>query len=414
MRRIFISHRRIEGKVSSTARMIANLLRKSIYNYVFLDVDEDYAAQFPDKLKDEIQKCDICILVLPDNGDLSFLYDPNNWVRKEIECAIHNKKSILPITTGQNFQWPSDLPESLKGLSHNASGTYGGLHVICYDTNHEAESIKRINKIIKRIKPQNFFNFIASNTPTKTAITFIILLCIGIWIYQTSNTEDNKKEEQELTADLPENTDGENIPAVKSQEVPAVKTQETPAVKAQEATAVKTQEATAVKAQEATAVKAQETTAVKAQEATNTNETSTDKDILYYEGKRDYESQNYGEAFIKLLKAAKMGQVDAQALVGVCYANGQGVNINYTESDKWFQTAAKAGNSLAQLNLGISHYNNKRYKEAVEWFLKSAQNPRPNTVAMKMLSECYKNGKGVEQNEELAKEWLMKSAQYGN
>lgn len=390
MRRIFISHRRIEGKVSSTARMIANLLRKSIYNYVFLDVDEDYAAQFPDKLKDEIQKCDICILVLPDNGDLSFLYDPNNWVRKEIECAIHYKKSILPITTGQNFQWPSDLPESLKGLSHNASGTYGGLHVICYDTNHEAESIKRINKIIKRIKPQNFLNFIASNTPTKTAVTLIILLCIGFWIYQTSNTEDNKKEEQELTADLPENTDGENIPAVKAQEAPAVKAQEAPTVKAQEAPTVK------------------------AQETTNTNETSTDKDILYYEGKRDYESQNYGEAFIKLLKAAKMGQVDAQALVGLCYAKGQGVNINYTESDKWFLTAAKAGNSLAQLNLGISHYNNKRYKEAVEWFLKSAQNPRPNTVAMKMLSECYKNGKGVEKNEELAKEWLMKSAQYGN
>ena len=87
-RRIFISHRRVDQKVSPTARMIANLLKKKIVNQVFLDVDSTYVRQFPDRLKEEIEKCHIFILVLPDNGDLSFLQEEGNWVRREIEYAL--------------------------------------------------------------------------------------------------------------------------------------------------------------------------------------------------------------------------------------------------------------------------------------------------------------------------------------
>lgn len=155
MRRIFISHRRIKGKVASTTRMIANLLRKSLYNKVFLDVDENYATQFPNKLREEIQKCDICILVLPDDGDISFLYQENNWVRKEIELAMKYEKPIVPIITKQDFQWPTDLPESIKGLSHNEEGVYGGLNICYYNTNDEKKSIQSIRYIIRSLKPQN-------------------------------------------------------------------------------------------------------------------------------------------------------------------------------------------------------------------------------------------------------------------
>ena len=72
-RRIFISHRRVDQKVTSTARMIANLLKKKIINQVFLDVDTNYVRQFPDRLKEEIEQCHIFIFVLPDDGDLNFL-----------------------------------------------------------------------------------------------------------------------------------------------------------------------------------------------------------------------------------------------------------------------------------------------------------------------------------------------------
>ena len=132
-RRIFISHRRIDQKVSPTARMIANLLKKKIVNQVFLDVDSIYVRQFPDRLKEEIEKCHIFILVLPDNGDLGFLQEEGNWVRREIEYALKHNKPILPIITKQDFQWPKNLPESIKALSHNKEGIYGGLNIIYYD-----------------------------------------------------------------------------------------------------------------------------------------------------------------------------------------------------------------------------------------------------------------------------------------
>ncbi len=45
---------------------------------------------------------------------------------------------------------------------------------------------------------------------------------------------------------------------------------------------------------------------------------------LYYFG--DGVAQNYEEAFKLWLLAAKQGHVYAQHNIGICYANGQGVN----------------------------------------------------------------------------------------
>jgi TPR repeat protein len=52
-------------------------------------------------------------------------------------------------------------------------------------------------------------------------------------------------------------------------------------------------------------------------------------------------------AFQYTLQAAEKGYVPAQAALGMMYANGKGVEQNYSESWKWFSKAAEGGHRLA-------------------------------------------------------------------
>ncbi|MBY0503519.1 MAG: hypothetical protein K2X03_06410 [Bryobacteraceae bacterium] len=57
------------------------------------------------------------------------------------------------------------------------------------------------------------------------------------------------------------------------------------------------------------------------------------------------------EAFAKTKQAAEMGWVPAQALLGMLYANGMGVEQDYLESANWWAKAAAQGHALAAQNL---------------------------------------------------------------
>ena len=67
-------------------------------------------------------------------------------------------------------------------------------------------------------------------------------------------------------------------------------------------------------------------------------------------------SQNYEEAARWYTKAAEQGYAAAQNNLGVMYYNGKGVPANYKEAVRWFRKAEKQGNSNAQDNLRMMHY----------------------------------------------------------
>ncbi len=56
------------------------------------------------------------------------------------------------------------------------------------------------------------------------------------------------------------------------------------------------------------------------------------------------------EAFRNTLKAAEMGYVPAQAMVGMMYANGKGAPQSYEQASKWLKLAADAKHPLAIVN----------------------------------------------------------------
>ncbi len=55
-------------------------------------------------------------------------------------------------------------------------------------------------------------------------------------------------------------------------------------------------------------------------------------------------------AFKYTLEAAEQGYVPAEAAVAMMYADGQGVQQNYTEAGRWWLKAAQAGHALAAFN----------------------------------------------------------------
>ena len=72
---------------------------------------------------------------------------------------------------------------------------------------------------------------------------------------------------------------------------------------------------------------------------------------------------------------AEQGDSSAQCILGLFYANGNGVAKDEAEAVKWFRKAAEQGDSSAQTNLGRCYAKGngvvKDKFEAVKWFRKA-------------------------------------------
>ena len=117
---IFISYRRT---AYDTANLIAVKLRHAGYK-VFFDVDTLTAGKFNEQLLEVIKGCKDFIVVLPENA-LERCNDPEDWVRREVMCAMENRKNILPVML-DGFSWPKEMPEEMDELSNYQSITAVG------------------------------------------------------------------------------------------------------------------------------------------------------------------------------------------------------------------------------------------------------------------------------------------------
>lgn len=111
MYQIFISYRRDGGE--ALAYLLYERLTNEGYN-VFLDVESLRSGKFNTALYKRIEECTDFLLVLPPHG-LDRCVNVEDWVRMEIERAIECKKNIIPVMM-RNFEFPINLPESLKEL----------------------------------------------------------------------------------------------------------------------------------------------------------------------------------------------------------------------------------------------------------------------------------------------------------
>ena len=81
----------------------------------------------------------------------------------------------------------------------------------------------------------------------------------------------------------------------------------------------------------------------------------------------------------QLMDEADAGNVISQYNLGLCYAEGNGVEVDLAEAVRWFRKAAEQGMPQAQFNLGL----------------------------------CLSRGAGVAKNEVEGAMWLNSAAQQG-
>lgn len=148
--------------------------------------------------------------------------------------------------------------------------------------------------------------------------------------------------------------------------------------------------------------------------------------------------KDYPEALRLNLKAAELGNAQAQTNLGAMFQDGAGVERNYREAMKWYQMAARAGNVQAEKNIGdlyidmsvpemcrdrqtgaVSHgcfwmrdRDSPNEIEALKWYLRAAEKGHPG--AMTNLARLFALGHGAKQDCAAARRWLNKAANAGN
>lgn len=160
---IFISYRRT---AYDTANLVAEKLRNAGYR-VFFDVDTLTSGKFNEQLLEVIRHCTDFIIVLPKDG-LDRCNDPEDWIRREVACAIDSGKNIVPIMlTG--FEWPRELPSDIADLPNYQAVTPTG-HAY-FDM-----AVERLKGYLKS-KP----SIPIKNWMTKAAIVMAVLLAfVGV------------------------------------------------------------------------------------------------------------------------------------------------------------------------------------------------------------------------------------------
>lgn len=111
---VFISYRRSVSR--HLARSIALDLRAHGYD-VFFDVDTINSGEFDRIVLQQIAERTHFVLVLS-RGSLERCADADDWLRREIEEALHLKRNIVPVfESGFSFSAEAKrLPESLRDL----------------------------------------------------------------------------------------------------------------------------------------------------------------------------------------------------------------------------------------------------------------------------------------------------------
>lgn len=95
------------------------------------------------------------------------------------------------------------------------------------------------------------------------------------------------------------------------------------------------------------------------------------------DGYADYQRKDYAAAAAKWRGVAQSGNREAQSLLGIMYAFGQGVPQDYPQAIQWLRMAAAQGENKAQFKLASMYANGQGFKRdhqrAVMWFLIAAQ-----------------------------------------
>jgi len=126
---------------------------------------------------------------------------------------------------------------------------------------------------------------------------------------------------------------------------------------------------------------------------------------------------DFREAAGWIEKAAKQGLTEAQRTLAWLHANGYGVEQSDAETRRWFTTAAEAGDPVAQCAVAAMHQfgryaANKDPEAVVYWYRKAADQGYGR--AQFALGKVLAQGELMEQDNEAAFRWLTLAIMNGS
>ncbi len=83
-------------------------------------------------------------------------------------------------------------------------------------------------------------------------------------------------------------------------------------------------------------------------------------------------------SFKSFLEAAKLGDEEAQVIVGYDYAYGMTRNVNVDEALRWWKRAYRHGSWAAAFNLGMLSRDAKQWTKALKWFERAVKAGDPD------------------------------------
>lgn len=115
-----------------------------------------------------------------------------------------------------------------------------------------------------------------------------------------------------------------------------------------------------------------------------------------------------------IMAAAELGDVQAQARLGVMYQSGEGMSQNFTESAKWTRKAAMEGHAGAQASLGHKYQWGTgvplNLTEAAYWYRLAAE--QGHASGQERLGTLYEWGVPEDLTE--AAKWYERAAEQGD
>ncbi len=132
----------------------------------------------------------------------------------------------------------------------------------------------------------------------------------------------------------------------------------------------------------------------------------------YDNGINYYKQAKYKQAMESFQIASDNDDNRAMLVMGIMYANGDGVKKDQIKSNKWFEKAANAGNLHAFSKLGNIYASKKDFKNAFKWFEKAAL--KGDNKAAYNLGYFYTGGLGIKMDLIEAFKWYQISAKDGN
>jgi hypothetical protein len=132
---------------------------------------------------------------------------------------------------------------------------------------------------------------------------------------------------------------------------------------------------------------------------------------------REPTAPKFSPAQVQALTAkAEKGDADAQRLLGLAYAKGEGVQQDYRQAAKWYEQSANQSNAVAQAALGelfeAGQGVARDEAQAANWYRRAAEQGFAN--AQYNLAALYAIGKGVPLNNAEALQWYLKAAEQGD